>query len=356
MNIKKILPIEIHPMSLVFGHIFNPLTIIEAYDGTKEWLLSNYIQLCAPSEYYIYGEDDIEFLNFYPKYFSDFESFYLRTHNITESILELSEEDLIKNIIRWIDNDYYIETFVDESQLPGTYMHKYKDKRINEQLIYGYDREAEILKLTAFDETDHYATIDISFFDFVKAFFSEQTKRFSRESNWISVGQEYGLILYRFRKDLKFTFDIKNIMIQLDEYVNGKNSALHFKWLNDEKMNFVFGINVYDAIIKWMSLYETEYVDHRVLFGLWDHKRIMLERIKYLEDNGYLDKNVKYSFDYAELESMASKARLFVMKYNLVRIKDVLEEIIDILRDMREKEQRILNDIICELNNKYGAV
>lgn len=353
MNNKKILPIEPHPMSLVFGHIFNPLTIIEAYDGTKEWLLSNYIQLCAPSEYYIYGEEDIEFLNFYPKYFSDFESFYLRTHNLTDSILDLSEEDLIDNIIRWIDNDYYIETFVDESLLPGTYMHKNRIERINEQLIYGYDREAEILKITAFDETDHYSPIDVSFSDFVNAFFAESTERFSRESNWISVGQKYGLMLYRFRKDVKYTFDIRSVIIQLDEYVNGKNSALHLKWLNDEKKGFVFGVKVYDALIQWISLHETEYVDHRTLFGLWDHKRIMLERLKYLEDNGYLDKNREYSRAYSEVELMANKARLLVMKYNVVRKKDVLASITALLRDMREKEQEVLNSVLCELGKKY---
>ena len=160
-------------------------------------------------------------------------------------------------------------------------------------------------------------------------------------------------MLYRFRKDVKYTFDIRSVIIQLDEYVNGKNSALHLKWLNDEKTGFVFGVKVYDALIQWISLHETEYVDHRTLFGLWDHKRIMLERLKYLEDNGYLDKNREYSRAYSEVELMANKARLLVMKYNVVRKKDVLASIIALLRDMREKEQEVLNSVLCELGKKY---
>ena len=351
MQTKKILPIKCSLPSLIYGHIFNPLTIILAHEGTKEWFLSNYIQLCAPSEYFIYGEKDIEFLNFYPKYYSDFESFYLRTHNINESILNLTKDNLIDTIISWLDNNYYIETFLNESEITGTYMWKLKFERLNEQLIYGYDKDLRIFKLTAFNDKNHYGTIDISFDDFVKVFFSFKTQKYCRESDWISVGNKYGLVLYQFREDVEYNFNIKSLVIQLDEYLNCKNTALHYTWLNEEKINFVFGVDVYTALTEWLSLYETEFVDFRSLFGLWDHKKIMLERLRFLEENNYLDTSKQYSHNYEKVEKIANKVRLLVLKYNMVRNKKIICDIIELLNSMKNQEFDILKNTFNDLES-----
>ena len=66
--------------------------------------------MCAPAYVFKYGNKDVKFLNFYPKFYSDYESFYLRTYNLNES--EVKDTHICNN----------------------------KIIRINEQLIYGYDK------------------------------------------------------------------------------------------------------------------------------------------------------------------------------------------------------------------------
>jgi hypothetical protein len=349
-NGVRLLPIKCPPPSLIFGHIITPMSIILGHEGTEDWFYSNYIQLCAPSKCYIYGEKDVEFLNFYPKYYSDFESFYLRTHNINEKILELNSGNLIDYLIKWINSGYYIETFLNESEIKGTFLCEKKIIRINEQMIFGYDLNKLVFKMTVFNERDQFDQIDVPFEDITRIFFSVTNKKLCKESDWLSVGDEYGLVLYKFRDDISYTLNIESIVMQLDEYVKGKNSAIHFNWLNQEKMDFVFGMKVYDSLENWLGLYSSEYVDNRSLFGLWDHKKIMKYRLIYLEKKGYLNKSKEYAIQYEKVESIADNLRLLNMKYNIVRKKEVLSSIINSLKIMKEVEYKILTQVLVELN------
>ena len=346
-NKKNILSICFPPPSLVYGHIYIPLSIILGHDNMEEWFLSNYIQLCAPKKCYKYGNTDVEFLNFFPKYFSDFESFYLRTHNINESIFKLTEENLIENITSWIDNGYYIETFLNEIEIEGSFLNDIKAVRINEQLIYGYDMSEKVFKMVMFNAQAQVDRMDITFDVFTKVFFSEKGKKLCKESNWISVGNEYGLVLYRFREDVKFRFDIENIILQLEEYLNGFNSAIYLSWLTQEKRDFVFGIDVYDSLIKWLDLHQDEFIDNRSVFGLWDHKKIMLRRLEYLEKNKYVS-NV-YSDEYHEIVKMSDNVRLLIMKYNLLRKRSVVDSIIGKLAIIKEKEYKLLSVVLKDM-------
>lgn len=351
----NILPIKYPPPSLVYCHIINPLAIIMAHPNTSDWFYSHYIQLCAPSKQRKYGEEDIEFLNFYPKYFSDYSSFFLKVHNLNESILKIEENQLIDLFIEWIDNRYYIQTFLNEGQVPGTSLNAHKIDVLNEQLVYGYDLNDRTFKITAFDTSENYSKIDLSFDDLVKNFFSEKTKELSKKSEWVSVGNEYGLLLYKFNENASYTFNLESIVLQLDEYLHGKNSAVRFSWLNTEKMDSVFGMNVYSSIISWLNLHESEYVDIRPLFGLWDHKKIMLDRIIYLTEKGYLDISKGYAEKYAEIVKASNTARTLVIKYNIARQKKILLSIINILDEMVEGEFNILSPILNELNSHLGC-
>lgn len=347
-----VLPIKFPPPSLVYGHIINPLSIVLGHEGTKGWFYSNYIQLCAPSDYYIYGEEDVEFLNFYPKYYSDFESFYLRTHNLNEKIMRIMPENLVELLISWIDNGYYIETFLNESEIDGTALCVNEIIRLNEQLIFGYDKSKRTFKMTVFNECHQFAVIDVPFDRLKEIFFSKTQKKLCKESEWLSVGEEYGLVLYKFRENVTYKFHIESVISQLEEYLNCSNSAIHFEWLNQEKYNFVFGLDIYNALIAWLNLHTDEYVDNRSLFGLWDHKKIMRERLGFLEEQGYLEPSKQYVEQYKQVEDITNNMRLLIMKYNLLRDKEVLVTIIHLLGVVKEKEANLLEFVLIDLKKQ----
>ncbi len=346
-----ILPISFPPKSSVYGHIITPLLIFNAYPQTEEWVYSNYIQLCIPKDQDKFADEDIEVLNFYPKYFSDVDSTFLKTYNITEDIKELTEDTLVERFMFWIKNDYYIQCFMNEGEIPGTYMYANKQFALNEQLIYGFSKPNKVFYLMAFNEKKHLVQMKLGFNDLVSAFFSAQTQQLSEQSSWISVGKKYGLMLYKIKKQIIYKFSLENFIIQLDEYISGKNSAIHFIWLNTEKMDHAFGIQVYDALEKWINKYTTEFIDYRSFFCLWDHKKIMNERLKFLYDNNFLDKD--YTGEYDEVVKISNHIRLEILKYDYKGRRNVIDSIIKRLRQLKDLEYKILSKVLDELLKKW---
>ena len=55
-------------------------------------------------------------------------------------------------------------------------MNKSQIVRINEQLVYGYDKTARIFKMTMFNAKSQFTKMDISFDVFKKVFFSKKGK------------------------------------------------------------------------------------------------------------------------------------------------------------------------------------
>ncbi|SFS07609.1 hypothetical protein SAMN05661086_03613 [Anaeromicropila populeti] len=351
---NKVLPIKCPPSSLVYGHIINPLSIIEAYPNTIHWFFRNYIQLCAPAKPWKYGKEDVEYLNFYPKYYSDFSSFFLHAHNLNEGIIDITEENIIDLFINWINNDFYIQTFLNGAEVPQSHMELINLNELNEFLIYGYDLDRQVFKMSSFDYENHFSLLDLKFEDLKKVFFSKINYELITQSNWISLGKKYGLMLYKFNKSAEYPLDLSSITSQLSDYLNSTNSAKSFTWLNREKIDFVYGMDVYASVCDWLNLHVDEYVDKRSIYGLWDHKNIMLERIKYLSKYDLFAKDNKHKENYTDIVNLANKARILMLKYNVVRNRKILLLIISVLEEMRDKEFKVLSEIKKELLQSFN--
>ncbi len=338
------------PPSLMYGHTITPLSIITAYQDTEDWLFSNYIQLCAPKKIRKYGHTDVEFLNFYPKYFSDMDSFYLKSYNLVENILELTPDNIIEYFVKWLGCGYYIQAFLDDGDLPGTREYQSGEHFLNEHLIYGYSLDEEMFYIIGFDERDNLSKMTLSFPDLIRIFFSDISKKLVRESEWMSVGNEYGLMLYKFQNDIKFPFSILNIINQIEDYVSGRNSALNLMWLNAEKVDFVFGLNVYTALKDWVLL-KDDYIDHRSFCGLYDHKVMMKNRIQCLQEKGFIKDCSIYS-EYDNVIKHCEKIKFMVLKYNYYHCDGDHIKIADRLGEVRAMEEPILRKLIKELKNQ----
>ena len=74
----------------------------------------------------------------------------------------------------------------------------------------------------------------------------------------------------------------------------------------------VFGVDVYDAVLKQIGKQlsaEDPDFDIRALHILYDHKVLMMERLKYMMDHGYIEFNGDILNDYMEVENTMLTAR-----------------------------------------------
>ena len=332
--------------TLIYGHIINPLLIVLSRDYTKDWFFDNFIQLCAPKDVFIYEEKDVEFLNFFPKYLCD-TSYYLRSYNLTDEIMHIFPENICELLIRWIDNDFYIQLYLDEGGIPGTHASLHNNHLLNEQLIYGYDDRACEFMFTSFDENMHHKKMKIKFDDVRRIFGSQIYKSLSRECKWPCIGNEYGITLLRFNENVRFNPNPKHICEQLVEYYNGENSARHFLWFTDEKLQYNFGMDIYESIISWLALHKNgEHIDIRVFYGLWDHKKIMIQRIDYLIQIKAIPNNGSIISQFNQVEKLSNTIRTVALKYNLSHKENSIISLIRLIEELRNAEKAALKELI----------
>ena len=74
----------------------------------------------------------------------------------------------------------------------------------------------------------------------------------------------------------------------------------------------------------------------------------MLERIKYLEANNYLQN--RYSDEYEVIVKKMDNIRLQIMKYNMIRKRSAIDSMIKNLLLVKDIEVEILGAIVQELN------
>lgn len=341
------LPICFPPPVLLFAHHFIPTTIICAYDNTLDWYYSNFIQLCIPRQF----NPRAEFLNFYPAFMTEQNSVFLTLYKLNEKLASINENNLIDHIIDWLNNNFYFVSFINGAEIPGTFLHSVKDDRLLEAFIFGYDREEELFQLLGFNRLREIKVINITFNDFKKAFFSSKTKKLLEEPVW-TFGDEFCITLYQFNKNAKYKLDRGHIANQIKEYLNSENSATHYRVLNTNKIDYLFGMDIYEVLIDYLSEKELSKIDFKIFHGLWEHKRIMMERIKYLTGLNYLTNSNNYADRYSSIEKQAQHIRMLSLKFRKTFDKEIIKRISNSMYTIKADETVILQEFYKDLMNQ----
>ncbi len=93
-----------------------------------------------------------------------------------------------------------------------------------------------------------------------------------------------------------------------------------------------------------------ERLDWRIFRVLWEHKKVMLERLQKMEEMLSLDNSI--SEQYQNLVKKANHIRLLYASYHLKRRDTLLTSIRNTLMEIHEKERELLTDFV----NKAEAV
>ncbi len=117
----------------------------------------------------------------------------------------------------------------------------------------------------------------------------------------------------------------------------------------------VYGIAVQDYLVRYLEkLYDEsipyEKMDRRIFRLIWEHKKVMHERIVCIEKALGLDTSI--SSQYGDLVLLADRTRLLYASYHMKRRDSLLPCIQEQLRELRKKEALLLNELLNKVEVK----
>jgi hypothetical protein len=318
MKDVKILPTAVSPAITYQHHAFYLGILLSNKDYIKEFY-NDYILL------HIHPERDN--LDFQIKRWYGFPSFYLDEYVIIKNgdwdiyLRGASHEKIIDDIIIGIDNEQYIIGTYDEFYDPNKYNYK-KKHNIHDCFLYGYNLNEKIFYTAGYLENSQYKEYTLKFEDYLNA-----VKDYENSENSINIK------FLRFKKNIVYNIDVSQIKTALRAYLNGEN--IYF----EDKVE-LYGVNIYDIL---MNKIKNNDYDLREYHVLWEHKKIMSDRIKFLIDSGH-ELSQQMLSESNEIATICEKLFLYLAKCSVTN-KAVFNNT-NILDDIRQREKNLYNKII----------
>lgn len=300
-----------------------PIAIIGSEPRLKPWIYNEFIQIYSCRN----KEDEHVDIRLYNKNCDQFRYEPLYDAIISPKKL-VSRRNVIETYKSFLDNNQYIYDFVDKFYISSS---GFKDHYIHDLLVYGYNNEKQVFYVYSYygSKLKEY---EIPYAEYIKAYDSEYQET-----------RLHHTTLYR-KKDDEFRIDIKKIGNYILDYIEGINTynreSLHEVCLYKPK----FGINVYDDI-KYMLEYERDRnakIDIPGIYCVYDHKRLMRERVWYLNKCTELVCPDSLLEDFQAVEKAGQTFAMLAVKLarenfnNLHDFENMMKRI-DILKEMEEK-------------------
>jgi hypothetical protein len=341
-------PLKVPPVLGYLHHAF-PLSVIFGKGGCLPWFYSNYIQLACPATYDFKRliSERREKFDFYlhPDYYAVHPHSHLRPSPLLESCwfdreLAMADGRLVLFLIQAIDRGYCVEACADEFYVPGMACYQ-EQHRTHEILISGYDLETESFVVSiGFDRSGDFAIDEIAFSEVERAVGSADLK---------GHYNQHGIGLMRPARRVTHTLDVAWIVEQLKDYLCSRNTSERFRALRtpDDR---IYGRATYG----WLHRYFEHLADHhdsydiRPIHILWEHKKVMADRARYLAARGLIDDAVSRSLDEIALD--VSVTRMMMLKARVMRDTALIERVGGRLGEVERAETDLLEILVAQLD------
>lgn len=251
------------------------------------------------------------------------------TRKISMRFLNGYVNPVIRNLI---DEGYYVHySGVDDYYVDGKTF--YKERHLNHDgTICGYNQADKTFCIYAYDK------------DWIYRKFWTPQKSFNKGKDAIL---KQGLPSYIWAikpKSEKIDFWPRTALKGIIDYLDSN----YIKYPENDEGR-VRGIVVHEYIAKYLDKLldgsiPYHRMDRRVFRLIWEHKKVMLERIKQMEKSFQL--NCEISFQYASLVSEADTMRMLYASHHMKRRDSVLPIIKKKLLKLMEKEKELLTLLV----------
>lgn len=347
-----ILPVTDKPPITVYKNYSYPLCIISTDASESNWLCNHFGNI-----YLMRNRHDYIWLDFLEP--NDGFDSALEFERI--NLNELEGIDIISLIQNTLNEKKYVTLFLDEYYMDKTALAG-KKHHLAEFFIYGYDDEKRIFYTVGFNSSEFFGQLTYSYNAVIKAHdsFVNDREKFGELPVWVIW---YAFSKIKKKENIKENSDIKTILCELEEYASSTemNQKLRSEIIEGRGNIAVYGADCQNEIIK--SLYEMLnndkfYTDYRHVHLLYEHKKIVLEKMRYIENVTKAD--VSEIIDrYKSVMKKTELAKVFFLKaimsdnetdlYDQLKNKPIISKIIKFLEDVSNNEPAILLDFISKV-------
>lgn len=327
-------------------------SILSDDENAKKWIYSNYIQLrCYDIEERWTG-DTILLTDMMPGSSSLKQCPYLMFSLMTEAQIKSYCGNIIDFIIKTIDLGGYVYGVFDEAKILCNAEVDYKFP--HELFIYGYNKDKEEFYVGDFTFTDKYSHNTVSFADVERGYevITEQDDHIFKDDY---KGGRGLYVIIKNTDTATYELDLELIKVNLREYLNSLDSKNHFRMMRNRFNDTTFGIKVYDRVLaqveKQLHREEPDF-DIRALHVLYDHKALMLDRLKYLMKHGYLVYNQDTLDEYQVVVDNMLAARNLLLKISITGDIESASRFKKYFDGAKEKEISILFRVLAELEDR----
>ena len=345
---RKILAVELNPP--IKGFTVFSLSILATKEVYLPWFYSQHIQVYFPKTHIQKGIPKFDF------YRSPNNRLLpaplLETRWLDRDMISIVNEDIMQFVIKYIDKDYYIQLYLNEFYMPNRSRYK-KKKNIHETLIHGYDLYDETFNIVGYNKMGQYGSSKLKFSDFKEAYmkidyldFKEAYMKINYSPNHMA---KIGLLKYE--NNRHYEFDLNLVSEQLRDYIKSNNTSERFRML-DTPEDGIYGMETYRYFTHCLLEQKNNY-DIRLFHILWEHKKCMLNRLRFMESRRYLDPSEKLSITYAKIEKQVANLRLVILKSILSskkedKIDTSIKYVTTKLEELADEEKNILEKVLLQ--------
>lgn len=311
--------------------------ILQCHPETKEWLLSNFLQLCSNSKALMFYDFNYKACPF------------LCVQRISKRFLKDWGIGYISFIMYNLEMGNYVYLMVKKRYIDAYYsgnsVERMKDENIHNILIFGYDKQQQIFYIADNFYGGKYSFSQCTCKDMEQAIV-EMRQEDERLGNF-----DGNIELIRYKPDGCPELSVQRIIEGLSDYLYCRPTGM---WNIMEVRNFnrnriwYFGLDCYDYIIN-----EIKDVDMHVRIQdfhvLWEHKTHLKYVFQYLVEKKYI--NTPSIVDrMGRLSNDTLKARDLILKYKISGDDQIKKRVIEIYRKAKTEEERMISDVISNLD------
>lgn len=153
---------------------------------------------------------------------------------------------------------------------------------------------------------------------------------------------------------LPYLFDMKFVAEQIKDYYESKNLSLNYQSFYSHKSysEWTYGIDILPKLTEYYSshLEHSAQFDVRPLYTLYDYKKLMVSRIKYIEENKLYDLNPVFLEGFIKIRDKSQNILNLYIKYALTQDKQVPPKLISLFNELYLNEQVLLEQLLNDFS------
>lgn len=311
-----------------------PLAIILNHKETHPWFYSNYIQLAFDKDFY----SPVPFCFYMYDYAINP---WLNVQRLQRNIFDITGQDIVDFVKNALDNQYYVYLNVDEYHIPER-SNFHKKHISHDVLVYGYDLENNTFDVLGFNDKTIFKNSKVRFSEFRHSFASLD----------IIENNCHQIYLYQYNPHGTYSFNTELVIETLEDYLFSRNTSKKVSMLTEE-WDRHYGMDSYKQLNNYYQglLNNDLYIDVKFTHILWEHKKVMGLRAKYMCDLGLITEELVEAA--LKIEDQALVLRNLFIKYSMTHKKNIIFKMIEMTHSLQKEEEQLIKNIINQLKLSF---